>query len=81
MKYDIIDTVVATNKDKNESVRVSATVGDNQQHAFLYVGPQIRITLFEPDASGAEAVNQFVSDRFGDSTMLETLNSFTARYA
>ena len=81
MNYEIIDTVVATNKKKNESVRVNATIGDNQQPAFLYVGRNMRLTLFDPEQEDAQAVNQFMSDRFGDQHMLDTLNAFTNSYA
>lgn len=80
MNYNTIDTRVATDGARTSSVRVSATVGDDERNALLYSGRNIRITLFEPDTSVASAFNETLASLFGDRAMCEELDEFTNKY-
>lgn len=80
MSYNTIDTRVATDAARTSSVRVSATVGDDDRNALLYSGRNVRLTLFEPDAATASAFNETLASLFGDRTMCEGLDEFTNQY-
>ena len=80
MNYETIDTLVATNAARTESVRVSATVGEDGRSAILYTGRDMRITLFDPHQRVASEFNATVASLNGDRDMLDKLEEFTNKY-
>lgn len=80
MNYDTVDTLVATNGARTNSVRVSATTGADNRNALLYTSRSFRVTLFEPDSTTASQFNELIASMYGDREMLESLDQFTNRY-
>lgn len=80
MNYQTIDTRVTTNGARTSSVRVSATVGEDDRNALLYTGCNMRITLFEPDAATASSFNETIASLYGDRVMCYELDEFTNKY-
>lgn len=80
MNYNVIDTRITTNETRTNSVRVSATVGDDDRNALLYTTRNLRLTLFEPAAETARAFNETIASLSGDRVMCEELDEFTNKY-
>ena len=80
MNYETIDTLVATNAARTESVRISATIGEDGRSALLYTGRDMRVTLFDPLQRTASEFNATIASLNGDRDMLDKLEEFTNKH-
>ena len=80
MKYKTLDTLIVTNSDRTKSIRVSATIGEDNNSATLWTFSKSRFTHFGDGLEACRKINAMIGDLVGDASVVEELNAFTDRF-